>query len=71
MARSLKKEPMIIPNKYDGLWSAYYVEIIFHNGNKSHKIKLDAFFTKLSLNLFNLIPKSYSFSEFSVFKCSS
>ena len=32
---------MIIPNKYDGLWSAYYVEIIFHNGNKSHKIKLD------------------------------
>ena len=26
---------------YDGLWSAYYVEIIFHKGNKSHKIKLD------------------------------
>lgn len=41
MAKSLEKELMIIPGKYKGLWSAYYVEIIFHNGNKSHKIKLD------------------------------
>lgn len=41
MARSLEREQMIIPGTYDGLWSAYYVEIIFHNGNKSHKIKLD------------------------------
>ena len=41
MAKSLEKEPMIIPDEYDGLWSAYYVEIIFHKGNKSHKIKLD------------------------------
>jgi hypothetical protein len=40
-AKSLEKEPMIIPNEYDGLWSGYYVEILFHNGNKSHKIKLD------------------------------
>jgi len=41
MVKSLEKEPMIIPNEYDGLWSGYYVEIIFHNGNKSHLIKLD------------------------------
>jgi hypothetical protein len=41
MARSIEKEPMIIPGTYDGLWSAYYVEILFRNGKKSHKIKLD------------------------------
>jgi len=41
MAKSLEKQSMIIPNKYKGLWSAYYVEILFHNGNKSEKIKLD------------------------------
>ena len=41
MAKSLVKEPMIIPGEYDGLWSAYYVEVLFKNGNKSPKIKLD------------------------------
>lgn len=41
VAKSLEREPMIIPGKYHGLWSAYYVEILFHNGNKSHPIKLD------------------------------
>lgn len=41
MAKSLEIEPLIIPGKYQGLWSAYYVEILFHNGNKSHPIKLD------------------------------
>ena len=41
MAKSLEKETMIIPNKYDGIWTVYHVQIIFHNGNKSHKIKLD------------------------------
>ncbi len=40
-AKSLEKEPMIIPGNYVGIWSAYYVEIIFHNGNKSHPIKLN------------------------------
>lgn len=41
MAKSLKPEPMIIPGIYSGLWSAYYVQIIYANGNKSHEIKLD------------------------------
>ncbi len=40
-AKSIEKEPMIIPGNYIGKWSAYYVEIYFHNGNKSHPIKLD------------------------------
>jgi len=41
MAKSLEKEPMIIPGEYEGIWSAYYVEILYKNGNKSHKIKLN------------------------------
>lgn len=41
MAKSLEKEPMIIPGEYIGLWSGYHVNIIFNNGNKSHDIKLN------------------------------
>jgi hypothetical protein len=41
MSRSIELQPMIIPGIYDGLWSAYYVVIIFDNGNKSEKIKLN------------------------------
>lgn len=41
MVKSLEKEPFIITGEYDGLWSGYYVNIIFHNGNKSHDIRLN------------------------------
>ena len=41
MAKSIEKHPIIIPGNYDGLWSGSYVEIIFHNGEKSEPIKLD------------------------------
>lgn len=41
MAKSLEKQPMIIPNNYKGLWSGYELQILFHNGNKSNSIKLD------------------------------
>jgi len=41
LAKSLEKEPMIIPGIYDGLWSGYYFKILFCNGNKSHPIKLN------------------------------
>ena len=40
-AKSVEKHPFIIPGKYRGKWCAYYVEILFHNGNKSEPIKLD------------------------------
>lgn len=40
-AKSVEQQPMIIPGVYDGLWSAYYIQIIFSNGNKSEKIKVD------------------------------
>ena len=41
MAKSLEQHPIIQPNTYKGLWSAYYVVIIFENKRKSEKIKLD------------------------------
>ena len=41
MAKSIEKHPFIIPGEYDGLWSAYYVKVIFRNGNMSEPIKLD------------------------------
>lgn len=41
MAKSVEKEPMIIPGNYLGLWTAYTVIILFDNGNKSHPIKLN------------------------------
>jgi len=41
MAKSLKQEHFIIPGQYKGLWSGYFVEIIFNNGKKSAKIELD------------------------------
>jgi len=41
MAKSIEKHEMIIPGTYDGLWSGYIVNIIFHNGNKSHDIEVD------------------------------
>lgn len=40
-AKSLENHTFITPGKYDGLWSGYYVEIIFENGRKSEKIKLN------------------------------
>lgn len=40
-ATSIEKQPMIIPGFYKGIWSAYTLEIIFDNGNKSELIKLD------------------------------
>jgi len=39
--RSLEQQLYILPGNYDGLWSGYYVEIIFHNGNKSQRINLN------------------------------
>ena len=41
MAKSLEKHPYIKEGKYDGLWSAYYVEVFFDDGSRSDKIKLD------------------------------
>ena len=41
MGASLEKYPIIQPGEYDGLWSAYYVKIIFRNGNKSEDIKVN------------------------------
>lgn len=41
MAKSLEAHPIIFPGTYKGLWSAYYVEVLFENGRKSEKIKLD------------------------------
>ncbi len=39
--QSIEKYPFIIPGEYKGLWTAYYVKIIFHNGNVSEPIKLN------------------------------
>jgi hypothetical protein len=39
--KSLEPQTIITPGSYDGLWSAYYVEIIFDNKRKSGKIKLN------------------------------
>lgn len=39
--KSLEQQLYILPGKYEGLWSAYYVEIIFYNGNKSEPIKVN------------------------------
>lgn len=41
MGTSIEKHPIIIPGKYKGLMGGYYVEVIFHNGNKSHPIEMD------------------------------
>ena len=41
MTKSLEKESYIIPGTHKGLWSGYYLEIIYHNGNKPHPIKLE------------------------------
>lgn len=40
-AKSLEAYPIIKPGTYDGLWSAYFVEVLFENGRKSEKIELD------------------------------
>jgi hypothetical protein len=34
-----EKQPFILPGIYDGLWGAYYLEIIFDNEKKSEPIK--------------------------------
>ena len=39
--KSLEKYPLIQPNKYDGLWSAYFVKILFENGKYSEDIEID------------------------------
>ena len=39
--QSIKKHPDIIPGEYDGLFTAYNLKIIFHNGNHSDSIKMD------------------------------
>lgn len=41
-AKSLEKYPIIKPGTYPGLWSAYYVEVLFENGKRSDKIKLNS-----------------------------
>lgn len=41
MAKSLEQHPLILPGEYNGLWSAYYVRIMFHNGTESEPIKLE------------------------------
>lgn len=41
MVKSIEKQPFILPGEYQGLWSAWFVEIIFHNGKKSEPIKVD------------------------------
>ena len=42
MAKSIEKQPMIIPGIYEGVWSAYYVKIKYKNGNMSSAIQLDS-----------------------------
>lgn len=39
--KSLEQEPMIIPGEYEGIWAGYSLQIEYHNGNKSHWIKLN------------------------------
>lgn len=41
MAKSLEKITIIKPGTYKGLWSAYYVKIMFDNGRFSQPIKLN------------------------------
>ena len=41
MAKSLEAHSIITPGTYEGRWTAYYVEVLFENGRKSGKIKLD------------------------------
>jgi len=39
--KSLEKVPIIEPGIYPGLWSAYFVQIVFANGRTSEKIAVD------------------------------
>lgn len=41
MAKSLEKQPFILPGTYEGRWSAYYVKVKFRNGNYSNEFKVD------------------------------
>lgn len=41
MAKSLEKYPNITPGEYEGLWSAYNVNIKFRNGTMSGDIEVD------------------------------
>jgi len=41
MGKSIEQHKHIAPGEYKGLWSGYFVEIVFENGSKSEKIKLD------------------------------
>jgi hypothetical protein len=39
--KSKEQHPMIRPGKYKGLQSAYYLTILFDNGNKSEPIEME------------------------------
>jgi hypothetical protein len=41
MAKSLEPNPYILPGTYDGIWGAYFVKIIFDNGNQSTEFEVD------------------------------
>jgi len=41
MTKSIEKQTMIIPGTYKGLWTAYCIQVIFGNGNKSSKFKVN------------------------------
>ena len=41
MIKSIEKYPTIQPGKYNGLWSAYYIKVLFKNGKMSDDIKVD------------------------------
>lgn len=39
-AKSLHKQEYLVPGEYEGLWSGYFVEIVFDNGMRTGKIEL-------------------------------
>lgn len=41
LAKSIEQHSIIEPGEYDGLWSGYYVEVVFKNGKKSQPIKVN------------------------------
>ena len=41
MAKSIEKQTYILPGEYVGKWTAYHVQVVFHNGNITEPILLD------------------------------
>lgn len=41
MAKSIDKYTCLKPGNYDGLWSGYYVEVLFENGKRSQKLEVN------------------------------